>query len=72
MAGVKPADVDVVQSYENFTGGVLMSLIEHGFFTAPEANDVLVPDISSRRRGGCRSTPAAATSPSATCTDSSW
>jgi len=44
MAGVKPADVDVVQSYENFTGGVLMSLVEHGFFTAPEANDVLVPD----------------------------
>jgi len=41
MAGVTPADVSVVQSYENFTGGVLMSLIEHGFFTAEEANDVL-------------------------------
>lgn len=36
MAGVKPGDVDVVQSYENFTGGVLMSLVEHGF-CEPEA-----------------------------------
>src|SRR5215472_14204713 len=36
MAGVGPKDVDVVQAYENFTGGVLMSLVEHGFF-APEA-----------------------------------
>jgi acetyl-CoA acetyltransferase len=44
MAGVKPEDVDVVQSYENFTGGVLMSLVEHGFFTAKEANDFLVVD----------------------------
>ena len=36
MAGVGPEDVDVLQSYENFTGGVLMSLVEHGFFP-PEA-----------------------------------
>ena len=43
MAGLKPKDVDVVQSYENFTGGVLMSLVEHGFFTAEEANDFLTP-----------------------------
>ena len=35
MAQVKPADVDVLQSYENFTGGVLMSVVEHGF-CAPE------------------------------------
>ena len=39
MAGVKPADVDVVQSYENFTGGVVMSLVEHGFFGYEEANE---------------------------------
>src|SRR5262245_47580480 len=32
MAGVGPKDVRVVQSYENFTGGVLMSLVEHGLF----------------------------------------
>ena len=42
MAGVVPKDVDVVQSYENFTGGVLMSLVEHGFFRAEEANEFLV------------------------------
>jgi acetyl-CoA acetyltransferase len=41
---VKPTDIDVVQSYENFTGGVLMSLVEHGFFTAEEANDFLTPE----------------------------
>ncbi len=41
MAKVEPKDIDVVQSYENFTGGVLMSLVEHGLFKAEEANDVL-------------------------------
>jgi acetyl-CoA acetyltransferase len=44
MAGLGPKDVDVVQSYENFTGGVLMSLVEHGFFAPEEANDFLTPD----------------------------
>ena len=41
MAGVGPADVDVVQSYENFTGGVVMSLVEHGFCKPEEANEFL-------------------------------
>jgi len=41
MAGVRPADVDVVQCYENFTGGVLMALVEHGFFAPEEATDFL-------------------------------
>ena len=44
MAGVTPADVDVVQSYENFTGGVVLSLIEHGFCTYDEADEFLVVD----------------------------
>jgi acetyl-CoA acetyltransferase len=44
MAGVKPSDVDVLQSYENFTGGVLMSLVEHGFCTAENANAFLTPE----------------------------
>lgn len=43
-AGVSPQDVDVVQSYENFTGGVLMSLIEHALVKPEEANDFLVLD----------------------------
>ena len=41
QAGVTPSDVDVVQSYENFTGGVVMSLIEHGFCTYETANEVI-------------------------------
>jgi acetyl-CoA acetyltransferase len=44
MAGLGPKDVHVVQSYENFTGGVLMSLVEHGFFAPEEANEVLTVD----------------------------
>jgi acetyl-CoA acetyltransferase len=44
MAQVGPADIDVVQSYENFTGGVLMSLVEHGLVKAEDANDFLVLD----------------------------
>jgi acetyl-CoA acetyltransferase len=41
MAGVGPADVDVVQCYENFTGGVLMALVEHGIFAPEEAMEAL-------------------------------
>src|SRR5216683_6271943 len=44
MAGLGPKDVHVVQSYENFTGGVLMSLVEHGFFAPEEANDFLTAE----------------------------
>lgn len=40
-AGLTPQDVDVAQSYENFTGGVVMSLVEHGF-CAPEEVDEFV------------------------------
>jgi acetyl-CoA acetyltransferase len=42
-AGLSPADVDVVQAYENFTGGVVMSLIEHGLTSVDEANSFLTP-----------------------------
>ena len=31
MAGIEPKDVDVAQVYENFTGAVMTSLVEHGF-----------------------------------------
>ncbi|WP_256221815.1 acetyl-CoA acetyltransferase [Variovorax sp. OK605] len=44
MAGIAPADVGVVQSYENFTGGVAMALAEHGFFKPEEANEFLTLD----------------------------
>lgn len=41
MAGLQPKDVNNVQSYENFTGGVAMALAEHGFFRPDEANEFL-------------------------------
>ncbi len=44
MAGVKPDDVDVLQSYENFTGGVLMSIVEHGFCTPEAVNEFFQPE----------------------------
>ena len=39
MAQVKPSDVDVVQSYENFTIGVMMAVVEHGFCEPNECNE---------------------------------
>ena len=42
MAKLGPAEVDVVQAYENFTGGVLLSLVEHGFVDPGTANEFLV------------------------------
>jgi acetyl-CoA acetyltransferase len=51
MAGLGPKDVSVVQSYENFTGGVLMSLVEHEFFAAEEANEFLTLDNLSAPGG---------------------
>lgn len=44
MARLGPDDVGSVQSYENFSGGVLMALAEHGFFAPEEANVFLTPD----------------------------
>ncbi len=44
MAGVGPKDVDALQSYENFTGGVLMSMVEHGFCEPDEVNEFFTLD----------------------------
>ena len=44
MARVKASDVDVLQSYENFTGGVLMSIVEHDFCSPSECNDFFALD----------------------------
>ncbi|MEM7217078.1 MAG: acetyl-CoA acetyltransferase [Pseudomonadota bacterium] len=44
MAGVTPRDVDVLQSYENFTGGVLMSMVEHGFVEPDGCNEFFTKD----------------------------
>ena len=39
QAGVGPEDVDVLQSYENFTGCVMVSIVEHGFCAPEEVNE---------------------------------
>ena len=44
MAGCQPDDVDVLQCYENFTGGVLMSMVEHGFVEPEECNEFLTKE----------------------------
>jgi acetyl-CoA acetyltransferase len=44
MAKLGPKDVDVLQAYENFTGGVLLGMIEHGMVKPEEANEFLVPE----------------------------
>jgi acetyl-CoA acetyltransferase len=51
MVGATPADVGSVQSYENFTGGVVMALAEHGFFKPEEANEFLTLDNLSAPGG---------------------
>lgn len=44
MAKLSPGDIGIVQCYENFTGGVLMSLVEHGLVRVEEANEVLTKE----------------------------
>ena len=44
MAKMGPSDVDVVQAYENFTGGVVMALAEFGFFAPDDANVFMTVD----------------------------
>jgi acetyl-CoA acetyltransferase len=44
MAGLGPDDVDVLQAYENFTGGVLMAMVEHGFCGPEEVNEYFTLD----------------------------
>ena len=41
----------MLQSYENFTGGVLMSMAEHGFFKPEEANEFLALENLLAPRG---------------------
>jgi acetyl-CoA acetyltransferase len=50
-AGVGPGDVDVLQAYENFTGGVMVSLVEHGF-CAPDEVDEFMTEETFRWDGG--------------------
>jgi acetyl-CoA acetyltransferase len=49
--GLSPADVDVLQVYENFTGGVMVALVEHGF-CAPEEVETFMTEEAFRWDGG--------------------
>jgi acetyl-CoA acetyltransferase len=51
MAKPRPADMGIVQCYENFTGGVLMSLVEHDLVKAEEANEFLIPENLAAPKG---------------------
>ncbi len=44
MADLGPSDIGSVQAYENFTGGVVMALAEHGFFRPEAANEFMQPE----------------------------
>lgn len=52
MAGIAPSDVDVAQVYENFTGGVLMSIVESGFCAPEEAETFCTFDNLTWPNGG--------------------
>ena len=51
MARLTPADIGSVQAYENFTGGVLMALAEHGFFVPEAANEFMTLENLSAPNG---------------------
>ena len=51
MAGLGPGDVGSVQAYENFTGGVMMALADHGFFAHEAANEFLTLENLSAPAG---------------------
>ena len=51
MAGLGPGDVGSVQAYENFTGGVMMALADHGFFAPEAANEFLTLENLSAPAG---------------------
>jgi acetyl-CoA acetyltransferase len=50
-SGLTPSDIDVVQAYENFTGGVMIALVEHGFCAPEEVNDFMT-EATFRFDGG--------------------
>jgi acetyl-CoA acetyltransferase len=51
MAEIEPKDVDVAQVYENFTGAVMTSIVEHGFCQPDEVMEFLTFDNLTAPRG---------------------
>jgi len=52
QAGITAAEVDVAQIYENFTGAVVMSLVEHGFCAPDEVMEFCTPQNLTWSDGG--------------------
>jgi acetyl-CoA acetyltransferase len=52
QAGVAPSDVDVAQVYENFTGAVVMSMVEHGFCAPDQVMDFFTVENLTWPDGG--------------------
>jgi acetyl-CoA acetyltransferase len=44
MAGIGPQDVDVVQSYDHFSGAAMITLAEHGLCAPDDINDFCTVD----------------------------
>jgi acetyl-CoA acetyltransferase len=51
MAEIEPKDVDVAQVYENFTGAVMTSIVEHGFCAPEEVNEFFTFDNLTAPKG---------------------
>ena len=52
QAGIEPKDIDVAQIYENFTGAVVMSMVEHGFCAPDQVNDFFTAENLTWPDGG--------------------
>ena len=52
QAGIEPEDVDVAQIYENFTGAVVMSMVEHGFCAPDQVNEFFTVENLTWPNGG--------------------
>jgi len=50
-AGVGPADVDVVQCYDNFSGGVVAALCDYGLFDADRVDELMTVDALTAPAG---------------------
>lgn len=50
-AGIDPGDVDVVQCYDNFSGGVVAALCDYGLFDADRVDETMTVDALTAPAG---------------------
>jgi len=70
-AGIQPEDVDLAQIYENLTGGVLISLVAHGF-CAPVQAEAFGTRPTSTGWGGLPINTRGGNIADSTCIESNW